>query len=535
MSWQDDPVVGESAGPAAGAPAWASDPVVGEAPAAKPAAIGKDANERFLREELKNADWFTRNLAGAGVSASDTWESFKQLFGQGDRERIEANKVIAEEAPVGKVAGDLAMLAGPMAAAGASVKGAAAVGGAFGATRPTEADPWSVAGLGERLKNTAVDAALSGGGQAVVNAGGKYVAGKLAENATRKAQNAPRDTTLSDAIDRGFVAPPSSVDPSLWNVTKESFGGKIATAQAASNKNAPLFESAARADLGLAPDVPLTPDLLKRSRELAYDVGYKPLADLPAINWSPVVDRAADALVPNSMGGMVKSPGHDQIVELVNSIKGRGQWTGEQLLNDIRQLRSNADDHFRLGQNDLARAEKGAAKLLEDLADDNVARVYQGSPDAVKLYREAREYIAKTKTVEKSLNPATGEIDARVWARRIRDGKPMSGEMEVAGRFAAAFPKASQAPSQIAGPGVSKLGATLATMFAGGGAMAGGLPGIAAGAAPLLIPPALRAQMLSRRAQRNVLRDMYDLPTTTRAGVNVLRVLPYSPAALGES
>lgn len=505
-----------------------------DAPAstAKPATIGKDANDRFLRDELKNADPFTRAIAGFGVGASDTWEGLKQLFGKGDRDRIEANKVIRDEAPAASIAGDVALMAGPMAAAGTSIKAAAGVGGAFGALRPTRAEGWE--GLGERLKHGVVDAALSGVGQAATNAGGRYVARKMADNATRAAQNAPRDQVIADALDIGLVAPPTSVSPTRWNTLEESFGGKIATAQEAANRNAPKFEQAIRTDLAIPADVAVTPEVLAGVRDRAYQLGYKPIADLPEVLRTPEFLNGLKSLSPKGKGGAVRSPAQAEVDGLLGELANQNRWTGEQLVHDIRTLREQSRANYgaanRAGgdtvKSDLARVQAGAAEELEKLATQNV-----GDPTLVANLRAARRQIAKAHDAEDALI-AGGGVNARSW---VKNADLMDGAMGKAAKFAAQFPKASQTPQAIAGPGVSKLAATAATLLAGGGAAAGGPVGLLAGAAPLLVPPALRAHMLSGRAQKNVLRDLYKLPTTTRAGVNVLRALPYSPAALAQS
>ena len=104
---------------------------------AKPKRIGMDAQGDFLREELKNADWGTRNIAGFGTALSNIWEGAKQFVGQGDKQQIEANRIIEEAAPVGSIAGNVAMTAIPFGMAGNSVSSAAKVGTALGQLGPT--------------------------------------------------------------------------------------------------------------------------------------------------------------------------------------------------------------------------------------------------------------------------------------------------------------------------------------------------------------------------------------------------------------
>jgi hypothetical protein len=66
------------------------------------------------------------------------------------------------------------------------------------------------------------------------------------------------------------------------------------------------------------------------------------------------------------------------------------------------------------------------------------------APQMLRDFREARQLIAKTYSVEKALNPTTGNIDALKLASELKKGKPLSGGLKDIADFAAQFPKASQ-------------------------------------------------------------------------------------------
>ena len=97
----------------------------------KPIAIGRDAFADTLRHELQGTDWLTRNIAGAGSAVVNAWEGLKGLAGQTDPNQVAEQKIIAEEAPVGNIAGNVGMFA--LAPGVQSVRGAAAVGAGAGA------------------------------------------------------------------------------------------------------------------------------------------------------------------------------------------------------------------------------------------------------------------------------------------------------------------------------------------------------------------------------------------------------------------
>jgi hypothetical protein len=71
------------------------------------------------------------------------------------------------------------------------------------------------------------------------------------------------------------------------------------------------------------------------------------------------------------------------------------------------------------------RASKKAATALEDVLEGHLTTI--GQPEALQAFKEARTMIAKTYTVEKALNQATGTVDARKLAAQLNKGKPLSG------------------------------------------------------------------------------------------------------------
>ncbi len=156
-------------------------------PAFKPTKIGADAFPDSLREVLAGTDWGTRNIAGAGSAVVNAWEGLKGLAGQTDPNQVAAQKVIAEEAPIGNIAGNVAMLAPTAFIPGANtVTGAATIGALQGALL-TPGD------MAERAK-----AAAWGG----VGGGGGIIAGRALAAGGRAASAAvaPMTRTGQDEI-----------------------------------------------------------------------------------------------------------------------------------------------------------------------------------------------------------------------------------------------------------------------------------------------------------------------------------------------
>lgn len=101
--------------------------------AQEPAKIGMDALGDTVRDEMRGRDWATRNIIGAGSAVTSAWEGLKGLVGQSDPAQVAATKAMSQEAPVGRIAGEVAMLAPTLAILGAATaRGAAAIGGVTG-------------------------------------------------------------------------------------------------------------------------------------------------------------------------------------------------------------------------------------------------------------------------------------------------------------------------------------------------------------------------------------------------------------------
>lgn len=533
--WEDFGGSTPAAAPARAGP-WSDFGTVNQAPVK----IGADAFPDFLRRELANTDWGTRNIAGFGTALSDLWEGAKQFVGKGDQQQIQANKIIEHAAPIGSIAGNVAMTAIPFGMVGNSVAGAAKVGTVLGALNPVEGDQSAANVVAGKLKSTALGGILGAAGQKVANAGGEFLSNKMADLAALIEKNAPRTKTVNDALDAGLSLPPTSVDPTWWNQLKESIGGKIATGQTASNRNASLVDDLARAELHLPETAPLTPGTLQEARGAAYRVGYKPVQDVASVRADDGLLNDLISLSPASKGGAVPNPAQSQISDLIDNLANKGEWSGQQLVGDIRSLRTQSRNNYRAagvpggnpGAQDLAHAQGAAADALEGLAQRNIT-AQGGSGDALQLMREARQYIAKAHDVEDALVGGGGTLDARVLARKADNGAPLTGNLAVVGNAANNFPKAFQPYAQVNGPGVSKLDLVLAAAGAAGGYGGGGGEGGIAGALlPLLASRTARAQLLSRASQ-NRLRDIYQLGLAPRVAAGALQYAPVAGTVLG--
>jgi hypothetical protein len=118
-----------------------------------PLKMGADSFPDQLSQELENAGWAGRNLAGVGSAVVNAYQGLKGAIPglESDPNQVRDQKIIADAAPVGNIAGNVAMLAPTALIPGANtVTGAATIGAVQGAllTPGDIAERMKAAGMG---------------------------------------------------------------------------------------------------------------------------------------------------------------------------------------------------------------------------------------------------------------------------------------------------------------------------------------------------------------------------------------------------
>lgn len=101
-----------------------------------PLKMGAESFPDQLRQELENAGWAGRNLAGMGSAVVNAYQGLKGAIPRldSDPNQVRDQNIIADSAPVGNIAGNVAMLAPTALIPGANtVTGAATIGAVQGA------------------------------------------------------------------------------------------------------------------------------------------------------------------------------------------------------------------------------------------------------------------------------------------------------------------------------------------------------------------------------------------------------------------
>jgi ribosomal protein L29 len=454
--------------------------------------------DNALRQRLQGEGVLSRNLEGAMTAPSNLIEGVKQgayellnaknpldvstrgVPQQGyDTTKIRQNRVIASEAPVGALAGNVAT-ALPLAflPGGSRMAGQTAYGTMLAAAEPTMGDE-------SRVSNMAV-----GGLTGLAVPTGVKIASALRQDpaslAKQQAVNATKDATTLEALKAGFTIPRSMYNASFLTNRLESISGKAATKQQAGAENQKITNDLTRKYLGVSEDTPLSPDLLEQLRT-AHAAPYRDASALPA---GQVGTTSTKSL---ATGGTTQSP----IIK-----------TGEQLVDELKIAREDARAAWKASKmsEKPAQARQQAEQLDSNVATlenqlDELAKLHN-QPDLVQRLNQARQNIAKVHTIDKAMNDATGEINAQELLKLQNKNTPLTGEAKQIADFASAYPEISKPGAKIPTAGVSKSEALAALLLGGvGHAATGNFMGTLLSTLPLLSHPA-RAAALSKTLQK---------------------------------
>jgi hypothetical protein len=445
-------------------------------------------------------------LAGMTKSAIDPLVAGAQLVTGGNLGTSQLAQNLDKQADVyyeaNPVSYGAGRVAGAVAPAAAITRGAGMIpsfaranpivqGSALGATSglitPINTGETGADMYGNVAKNVAVGTALGGAIPAV---------GQLPSMLRGKAPSPQMVDSITRARELGYVIPPTQANPSMLNRIMEGVAGKITTAQNASARNQEITNKLAAKSLGLAEDTAITPQVLADLRTTAGNA-YTNLGLAGQVitdkSYIDALDDIAKPFVVAAKGFPDAPP--SPVINLVQSLKSPS-FDATAAIEKVKQLRTAADDAFRSGNTDIARASKSAATAIENALEGHLSKTGQG--DLLSKFKDARQLIAKTYSIEKAANPATGTIDAKKLAAQLQRGKPLSAELKDIAQFSQSFPKASQTPEAMGS--LTQLNPL--DYFAGfvGGVSTGG-----PGAGAILARPAMRVAALSSPVQNRLI------------------------------
>jgi hypothetical protein len=247
-----------------------------------------------------------------------------------------------------------------------------------------------------------------------------------------------RQQTLANSQRAGYVVPPATTNPSPGVSFLESLGGKTATAQDAALRNQGITNQLAKRTLGLSEDAPITPEALSALRKEA-GTAYSTMRSVGSVALDDASTKTLDDVAAKFTGSKLKEAlgGGNDIPKVVQALKDE-PLNGDTAVDVIALLRDKADAAFRAGDKQIGKGYKEISTTIENLMERQL------SGEALKNFKDARQLIAKTYSVEGALNPSTGNVIGNKLASQLAKGKPISGDLLTAAKFSQAFPKASK-------------------------------------------------------------------------------------------
>jgi len=379
-------------------------------------------------------------------------------------------------------------------------------------------------------KQLATAATLGAAGGAVgqkLQSGSKQVQGAVGQ---QMAGRSLRSRTADAGAELGLKAPPADIE----KVTEAgvSFGTKQASSAAGADalrfetqlQNQRAVNKAVKEELKVPVDSDVDIGVLRSIRDKAGEVyaeigrigekgktAVKNIDELRA-RYTQVSDPMEKARLEDEFEKAFRTTRSKAEIQAMADVEELTRLRGESRKLRDRYYASEGKDVDAL-KNSIETRDQ--AQALEMSIEQAVEKA--GKPDLAEKLRKARETIAKSYDAEDALNLGTGDFDARVFGRKINQGKPLSGNLKTIGEFEQAFKSSFGDVATKSAPGVNKLG------FLGRGLLGGSVLGATqsfpaaavAAFAPEIAGEASRKYLLSAGRQERALEKLRpDIKTT---------------------
>ena len=291
---------------------------------------------------------------------------------------------------------------------------------------------------------------------ATMVAGAGDPASKFMQTATNTKWAAPakppvgdvKASTLKEAVQEGYVIPPSQAEAGFGMRTLEGMGGSARTIEMAKAKNQMVTDSLARRALGLPEGTELTPETLSNLTKSAYQTGYLPLANAGKITTGRVYRQELGKIVDDLQGQARSFPdaAKPEVLDLVKSYAVKEFDAGD-AIKAASALRTDARTAFKQGNNALGIASRRIADALEKNIELNLKA--RGEPAEILLenFKNARTLMSKAHIVEDSLIEGAGSVNALKIAAALRNDAPLTGELALIAKTANTFGRSVAYPT----------------------------------------------------------------------------------------
>jgi hypothetical protein len=269
----------------------------------------------------------------------------------------------------------------------------------------------------------------------------KAVMGGLgfASGTTQPAQT-PAQRVLAESQKEGLVVPPAQVAPRSVGATLEGMGGTLKTSQMAAARNQPIINTLAARAVGVT-DEALTPEALQAIRSQAGDA-YRVIRQAGTVvtdaDYLNQVRSAVQSFktAAQSFESLANAPLVDMAEDLA-----KPAFEADAAVSAIKMLRDKASVAYRAGSGEEGAAYRAMASAMEDMIERHLSSKGSAGDEVLKAFREARQLIAKTHTVEDAMRGSN--VDIHALGRMLKKGVPLTDELRLLGRFSQEFPGAA--------------------------------------------------------------------------------------------
>lgn len=251
------------------------------------------------------------------------------------------------------------------------------------------------------------------------------------------------NAALAEAADAGYFVTPTQVNKNILTRAAEGISGYAKMEKLASTKNQKVTNNLIKEDLGIDPKESISVHSLETKRAEAGKAYEAVKSSVKAIKpdaqfRKDLADLRGDySNASREFPDLIKNTDIENLISSLNVDRA----SPSSMIELTRKLRKDAAANLKSfdspDKQALGFAQRNASAALEELIDRALTSVGKGG--LVSDFRKARQQIAKTYDVEAALNETTGDVSARYLARLYDKGKPLTGGMEKAAKFARAF------------------------------------------------------------------------------------------------
>ncbi|MGH7238713.1 MAG: hypothetical protein ACREHG_01470, partial [Candidatus Saccharimonadales bacterium] len=196
--------------------------------------------------------------------------------------------------------------------------------------------------------------------------------------------------------------------------------------------NQSITNSLSAQEIGLPKDAPLTPENINE----ALLPHYKAYSKMKSLGEIPIDNQFKEAVsnIGNESSDAFPLDTSPALNKLKQAYLEPDSFGANGAVLKIRQLRK--DGNLNISSRDpekmqLGYAQREIANQIENQIDRYASSRPEGfdKPNAVPAFRKARQEIAKIETVRDSILPGTTDVSARVLAKKLNRGQPLSGNL----------------------------------------------------------------------------------------------------------